>query len=499
MAREDVNIRVSSNVAEAIRLWQAMEEGPRAMGNSLSVLGSKGRKANTDLLSGLEQVVGRWLSIGSAISASIKLVKLWGDAHDAAHRKAVDATTGVDTGLRELFSLADGRRAMGSIRQSVFDTAVQRRVTPDTAIEASSALLGAGYSAKETFEGGATDTALRILAANAATGENVDTKQLIDALTGFLDATQQAKTSDNLLKAGVAMQNLWAATKLSIEDIPAMSPRAAAISSATGMGNEMLAVLSQFRDVTDPSTGATAFRGGVLKLQGAGNVKRREELLAELGLRPEDVDFQGESFFDVQKTLTKAFKEAGPDASRIASGIFGEESMLFYSTLLNDRAVAETQKRLGMQGDVGSFERSREVMEGSYAAKSAEAQARQTGAFYDDATIDPATLRTNLETMMKEKQGYGAFRRGVALSMYDASTWASGDTGEETLRRWAAVAHKPGMYDEVINRSRTTPPDVAPGDPQRVQVDVRLIDQNGLRLPARTEVNDVGKNAAGRR
>jgi uncharacterized protein YqeY len=41
MAREDVNIRVSSNVAEAIRLWQAMEAGPQAMGKVIGAVKGK--------------------------------------------------------------------------------------------------------------------------------------------------------------------------------------------------------------------------------------------------------------------------------------------------------------------------------------------------------------------------------------------------------------------------------------------------------------------------
>ena len=38
MAREDVNIKVSANVAEAIRLWKAMQEGPQQMARELDGL-----------------------------------------------------------------------------------------------------------------------------------------------------------------------------------------------------------------------------------------------------------------------------------------------------------------------------------------------------------------------------------------------------------------------------------------------------------------------------
>ena len=45
MAREDVNIKVSANVAEAIQMWKAMEAGPDGMAKALSAMGDKGAKA----------------------------------------------------------------------------------------------------------------------------------------------------------------------------------------------------------------------------------------------------------------------------------------------------------------------------------------------------------------------------------------------------------------------------------------------------------------------
>jgi hypothetical protein len=68
--------------------------------------------------------------------------------------------------------------------------------------------------------------------------------------------------------------------------------------------------------------------------------------------------------------------------------------------------------------------------------------------------------------------------------------------GEEgfwgSLFQWPfkRVERSEDLAKRVVEQSATSEP---------VRVDVRLLDQNGLRLPARTEVNNVGKNAAGRR
>jgi hypothetical protein len=506
MAREDVNIRVSANIAEAIRMWKAMEAGPKGMANEMEAMGKRGKSAASGLGSELGNIVGRWVSIGAAISGAITLIRSLVTAQQELRESTKDASAGIDSQLRLVYSLMDYSRSGGELRKVILGTAQERGVTPDKAFQAAGALSGAGYAPEEVLEGGGLDAVLRILAANAAGGKNVDTQALVDSLTAFLEATGQERSTENLLQAGVAMQNLWAQTKLSIEDLQAMAPRAAAVSSATGMGNEMLAVMSQFRDVTDASTGATAFRGGVLKLQGAANNKKREMLLAELGLTPEDVDFQGESFFDVQKLLTERFKQAGPDASTIASGIFGEESMLFYSTLLNDKAVAETQKRLGMQGDVAGFDRSAAVMEGSLESRAAAAESSKVAAYYDQQFVDPETVKKNLMAEL-QGSGVGAVRQKLESTIYDVRTGMLGYTPEEAVeyslgRKRADGTYMPGTrerVDRVMGSSRPSDDlQARPAAPQQVEVKVQLLDQNNMSMPHRADVQNVGKNKGGR-
>ena len=100
MAREDVNIKVSANVAEAIRLWQSMEEGPQGMAKELESMGSKGKQASRGLSSELDKLVGKWVSITEAINVAKRMFTEFSQMQrDEAQRRG-DVSMSVDDAAR---------------------------------------------------------------------------------------------------------------------------------------------------------------------------------------------------------------------------------------------------------------------------------------------------------------------------------------------------------------------------------------------------------------
>ena len=57
MAKDDVNIKVTADVAEAIRLWNEMSKGPQKMANEMAAMGVKGRKATKGVTADLKKMV----------------------------------------------------------------------------------------------------------------------------------------------------------------------------------------------------------------------------------------------------------------------------------------------------------------------------------------------------------------------------------------------------------------------------------------------------------
>lgn len=491
MAREDVNIKVSADVAEAVKMWRAMEQGPQAMANELDQLGKKGKTAASGMTGEFTKLVGQWASVGAAIATAKQLL----DAYIATQREAVQksqtATRSSDQMVRELFLLTPGDKTEKQIRSDLLSLAKERRVQPQQAKEVAGALLGAGYSYEQTMgAGGAADAMLRTMSATNATGKGIDAKALTDALTGHLSATGQKLTAENLAKAGMASQSMFASTKLELTDLLALGPRAKNISAITGWQNELIPILSQFKDVTTADVGATALHTAVVRLKGAKDNARSRGALKDLGLKPEDVDFAGESPFQVQDRLVDAFEKAGPDAQRMMARLFGNEGLVAGNVLFTRAGRDEMHRRLGMSSNAEAFNAAAAVNEGSLQAKSNMAAAEEMQTRVVDGLIDTETARTAISNVMRKRGGFTDYEIGTAQQRFDnALEWGDGPELAIDRALRGVLAHEDGsrlagdIKKDIIKRSQADP----------INVNVTLQDQDGIAIPHKSEVSNLNQ------
>lgn len=483
MAREDVNIKVSANVAEAIRLWKAMEEGPKGMANELDALGAKGKKAATGMGGEFKNLIGQWGTIAAAILAAKKALDAYMASQQAAWTRQKDSTRTADAMSREIYNLADGKKALGTIRHDFLNLAQQRKVAPGQAKDAIGALLGAGYTYEQAVDQGGADAILRTLAATNATGKNVNVKELTDAITAHLSATGQDRTKENILGAGQSAQSMFASTKLEIQGFQAYAPRAKNIYDATGLRNEQIAIASQFADVTTDDVGATAFHSSVMRLQAGTSNSRIKKALKELGVNPEDVDFQGESFFDVQQRMGAAFDAAGPRAANLKQRIFGNEGLLGGNVLFTTQGAAQTQERLRLMANTAAFNQAANVTEGGLAGKAAAAEAAEVQANFQNDFVDPDIARRQLLTEM-ENQGVSRGRKAYAEWHFDRNMKWWGDAEYATRQASGYAGLGPKTTQSVVDAARAE------------TIRIELTDQNGVTIPHKSNASGVGKNKA---
>lgn len=483
MAREDVNIKVSANVAEAIRLWKAMEAGPQGMANELDALGQKGKKAATGMTAEFDNLIGKWASIGAGIAAAKKLLDAYIQSQQQAMQRTTDASRGADQMSRELYNLADGKKSLGTIRNDFLNLAQQRRVAPAQAKDAIGALLGAGYSYEQAVDQGGADAMLKTLAATNTTGKNVNVKELTDALTAHLSATGQDRTNESILGAGQAIQAMFAATKLEMPNLQTYAPRAKNIYDATGLQNEQIAIASQFADPSTADMGATAFHSSVMRLvQGSSNSRVRKAL-KELGVKPEDVDFQGESFFEVQARMGAAFDKAGPKAAGLKQRIFGNEGLMGGNILFTTAGAAETQERLKMMRNTAAFNQAAAVTEGSTVAKDAAADALAMQVNFKEDFIDPEVARKQLLSRM-EAAGTWRVNQLKAEAMFDATLLATQNPEMATRAATRSLNWNDADIKSITDAARAE------------TIKIQLTDQNGVSIPHKSEVHNVGNNKA---
>ena len=109
-------------------------------------------------------------------------------------QRQTDSSVSADTLSRQLYNLTPGDRTLRTVREDMLKLSMRRGADVQKTQEVAASLLGSGYGYEDVMrEGGAADAVLKTLAATNAAGRNVDAKGLVDAITGHLEATGQAR------------------------------------------------------------------------------------------------------------------------------------------------------------------------------------------------------------------------------------------------------------------------------------------------------------------
>lgn len=491
MAREDVNIKVSADVAEAVRMWEAMKRGPEAMAQELEATGRKGKQAGSDMQREFTSLIGTWSSIAGAIGLAKQTLSEFADIQKRVNENARSASVGPDA-MARAFAVQGGlsNQQLEEARRQITQIAINRRVAPETAFSAATQLVSSGFSPSEVTTGGGLDNFLKVLAASNATGANVDSQDLSQKLVQFLSATGQQRTAGNVLSTGQQIQALFKGTNIQLADLGQLAGEAAKINQAfPELGNQQLGIFSQFRDVQEASVGSTAMRAALIAIRTAGATPEKAKALASLGLSPEDVD--DESFATVQERLTGAFERAGPVQANIAAKkLFGDEGLIARQILFTPEGMATTRERLAMGANAAAFERDVALTEGSISARNAEASSRQAMRNFDQGFYDPDTVRKNLVEAFR-REGQSATAAEFQASKFDFFQETLGLDAETSLRlAFPAITQEQAQFrNQVLKQSQGE----LPGD---LKIRVQIQDQDGLAVPGKSDVakmNDRGQ------
>lgn len=425
MAKEDVNIKVTANVAEAIQMWKAMEAGPEGMAKALAGMGQKGEKATKSLGDQISDfatgAVTKWLSVGAAVATVTKLINDQWEAVKRLREEKTATTNSVDevwTRFQVQSGIKSGPQA-NAIRSQLFNIIANRKIAPIPGFEAAEQLGSAGASVDDILGGGLDEFLQMVTAANSA-GKSVNQGELAKATVLFLKANGLQPNRQGMRGTSLAIQQLFGGTNLQVSNLARFAGEAGTIAHQSHMAPEdQLAQYSMFLDTMEESRAATAFRSGVIRLATAGATPEQTRALGMIGLKPGDVDFQGEDWETVYRRLQKGFSGVPGDKRNIAAKtLFGEEGMGFYDVLLQPGGVEEAKRRGAMARDPSGAAERLATAENSRAAQAREAETRAAQALYNTKEQDPATLRNRLIAMM-EVYGLNENQQASLLSEFD--------------------------------------------------------------------------------
>lgn len=502
MAREDVNIKVTANVAEAIQLWKAMEAGPEGMAKALDSMGQKGKQSTKGLGDEVVSYAGKWLTVGTAVAAATKLINDQFEAVKRLREERNAATNSID----EVFNrfqvqarIPNGPEA-DRTRTQLLSIIANRKASPITGLSSAVELGSAGASVQDIL-GGGLDEFLKLTTGTNAAGRNVDQAELAHAMVLFLEANGRRPNKAGMQETSLALQQLFGGTNLQLSNLARFAPEAGKIADASHMTPvQQLALYSQFLGTQDEAMGAVAMRSATMSLAAAGANPKKVKALKQMGLTPGDVDFQGEDYFAVAERLQKGFAGIKPEQRNIAAKLlFGDEGMGFYNIALKPGGVEETRRRVALAQSTEGVEEALKTAESSRDAGRRQAETIAAAANYDPSRQDPQTVRNRLSGLLKN-YGFSEWETAAALNEYDHpwfGMWGEFGEGDQDRQIRNAVTRLSGRFMSKLPL-RSDAPSAAQGAERgrlrqaleqgfeqqlRGQIPIRILGPDGLDIP----------------
>ncbi len=342
-AQESYNRRVKSfrELLDAGRVSQ--ESYSRAVGQARQEL-DKSKGASSDfsssILGGIGPLVSGYASVGAAVGLVTQGIRFAIDANRTFIAETQEAGKKFDKSSRSFAiqaGLNDEERAAAEKR--FVDIGVETGFGREKVGSAADALASAGFATAEA-SGGSLRAVLKTL--NAQGLREADAGGIAESLAKFLDASGLDKTQANVESVANQFQ-AFSDTNLRLRDLPALATIGGALAGKVDPKQQIAAagVLSR---TTDAAPAATALQAVVSNLGTAAGQKDRVESLAELGLKPEQVDFRGEGLTDVLKTLDAALgKKSLPDQDRILTKLVEAANISVFNQLRQNVGEIETR------------------------------------------------------------------------------------------------------------------------------------------------------------
>jgi myosin heavy subunit len=248
-------------------------------------------------------------TIGAALRQVIEVNRQFTEEAEQAGRV-------YDKIFRQFRIQADLRGLEGKEAQNrILDIGEQTGFTEEQATSAATALVSAGVSAKDA-SGGALKEFIGILNAQGLRDE--DPRQYAEAIAQYLNSQGMEVNEANVRAVGIKLQSLKD-TKFKLTDLPQLAQIGSGLQGRLSV-DEQFATIATLGDSLGANIASTQMRDIFKNLEVAAGKEDAVKALKEIGLTPDQVDFQGEDFSQVMSTLGKALESVSPERQTVVLG-----------------------------------------------------------------------------------------------------------------------------------------------------------------------------------
>ena len=318
MAQENVHIKVTADMAEAIRAWQEVQKGPKGLANELAAMGKKGKTATRGLTTDLAKMAAGWFSVQAGINLAKDALKFYIQANKEAAQQSRQATQTIDKSFRQFLVQAEigvnDKELAAKFKRLVGASAKTAAVSFSESADVARSLKSTGFSLDQ-IEGGALDVALQAINATNVTGKNADPEQFTRSIVALLNSTGQEKTTANFRRAAIAVQSNFRGGNLEPQDLPALAESSSKLTNFANVPlNEQIALLTTLKETNTSGAKAATGLGNIAQILGTASENAAvKKGLRQAGIDPEEVDFEGEHIGQVLDLFAERLGKLTPE------------------------------------------------------------------------------------------------------------------------------------------------------------------------------------------
>lgn len=324
----DVSVQITGDASKAEQDFTKLEKRIEALEAKLKKAGNASKSANNDIKSSFSDMLSSLASTATAVTIVGGTVRTLEAAHQQVNAEAREYEKIMDRVARQ-FRVESGLRGLQaeSAQQAIGDIATDLAVPEAKATEAAAALVSRGFSTTE-----ATGDSLRSVLAGGSAEEGAPGLSQFDAAK-FSEQIAEAIERGGLEKTGKNVQDIVIAKeRLDLEKLPTL----ARMDKVSVIEQLALADL-----VTDRGGSGDAAIATLEKLFIGVNKRDEKQLqaLGGIGLKPEDVDLDGETLAQVLETIGSRTDKL-PESERhdVLRGLVGDKQLLSLEEILRNRS-----------------------------------------------------------------------------------------------------------------------------------------------------------------
>jgi len=194
-------------------------------------------------------------------------------------------------------------------------------VSAVSALQIQREIASSGFAEESVDSAGALRAFLEMMGATnlfEGSGREAEftNREIVNWFQMYLRANNEIPSEKGVRELGMAFAALAPQSNIKVPDLEFLSRQANLLAEYEVTKPQQLATFSVVRDVLGPEVGATGMAAAMKRLATASKLQTSVRALAELGLKPEDVDLVGESIYDAFGTIKERLKGMDPEKAR---------------------------------------------------------------------------------------------------------------------------------------------------------------------------------------